>query len=145
MQIPKSLQHFPEPALIVTTDHVYARLWLAFEDSMEELEVLEMPQEEKSDHEGEFYNPDTGGVHATEPHTNDERLHKFIRVLAEHVSHLIRDDEAATSVHLIAPEDMMAALKKELAPEAANIVAKELPINVMKEDEVHILERIVSA
>ncbi|KAA0206044.1 hypothetical protein EDM68_03480 [Candidatus Uhrbacteria bacterium] len=145
MQIPEALQHFPEPALIVTADHVHARLWLAFEDSMEELETLEMPSELKSDNEGGFYNPDSGGVNAPEPRLDEERLRKFIHVLAHRVNQLIRDEEAATSVHLILPDDMLAPFKKELAPEAANILGKEIRANVMKEDEVQILERIVGA
>lgn len=134
MQIPESLQHFPEPALIVTADHVQVRLWLTFEDSMDEVETLEMPTESKSD--------DEGAIIGNEP-LDDERLHHFVRAIAERINQLIRDEEAATTVHLIVPQDMMALLKKELAPEVASKLAKELPVDVMNEDEVKILERIV--
>lgn len=145
MQIPESLQHFPEPALVVLADHVHARLMLAFEDSFEEVESFEMPNELKSDNEGGFYNPDTGGVSAPEARLDEERLRKYVRVLGERINQLVRDEHAATTLHLIIPADMSAMLKKELAPEAANIIGKELHANVMKEDETQILERIVTA
>lgn len=136
MQIPEALQHFPEPALIVTADHFHARLWLAFEDSMEEVESFEMPKAELSDNEGKDMGAELN---------DDERLKHFVHVLAERVNQLVRDEEAAMTIHLIAPADVAHPLKKALAPEAANILGKELDINVMKEDEVHILERLTSA
>lgn len=136
MQIPESLQHFPEPALIVTADHFHARLWLAFEDSMEEVESFEMTKTALSDKEG----MDIG-----QEMTDEERLHKFARVISERVTHLVRDEQAATTVHLIAPPDFAPLIKKDLAPEAMNAIGKELHVNVMKEDESQILERIVAA
>ncbi|MCR4256572.1 MAG: host attachment family protein [Candidatus Uhrbacteria bacterium] len=145
MHIPESLRHFPEPALIVLADHVHARLMLAFEDSFEEVESFEMPDELKSDNEGGFYNPDTSGVNAPEPRLDEERLRKYVRVLAERINQLVRDEHTATALHLIIPADMSAMLKKELAPEAANLIGKEIHANVMKEDEAQILERVVTA
>ncbi len=136
MQIPEALQHFAEPALIVTADHFHARLWLAFEDSMEEIESYEMPKAELSDNEGKEIGQEV---------TDEERLKRFTHALAERVSQLIRDEEAAMSVHIIAPADVAHPFKKLLAPEAANIIGKELDVNVMKEDAVQILERLVAA
>ncbi len=145
MHIPESLQHFPEPTLIVLADHVHARLMIAFEDSFEEVESFEMPNELKSDNEGSFFNPGTSGVSAPEPRLDEERLRKYVRVLGEHVNRLIRDEHAATTLHLLIPADMSAMLKKELAPEATNVIGKEVHANVMKEDEAQILERIITA
>ncbi len=136
MQIPEALQHFAEPALIVTADHFQARLWIAFEDSMEEIETLELPKTELSDNEGKEIGQEM---------TDEERTRRFISGLADHINQLIRDEEAASSLHLIAPADVINPLKKLLAPEAANIINKELDVNVMKEDAVQILERIVAA
>lgn len=112
---------------------------------MEPLDEMEMPKELKSDKDTSFVNVDTHGVHAPEPRYDEERLRHFLRAIAMRVNELIRDEEAATSVHLLLPDDMLAPLKKELAPEAANILGKEIRANVMKEDEVQILERIVGA
>ncbi|MCC6563570.1 host attachment protein [Candidatus Uhrbacteria bacterium] len=145
MQIPEALQHFSEPALIVTADHFHARLWLAFEDSMEAVESFEMPSELKSDNEGSFANMDAGTMNAPEPKTEEERLKRFVHVLADRVSQLIRDEEVAMALHILAPADVAHPFKKHLAPEAANILGKELDVNVMKEDEVQILERLVAA
>lgn len=136
MIIPEALQHFPEPALIVTADHVHARLWLAFEDSMEEVESFEMPRTELSDNEGKEIGQEI---------SDETRLHKFARMIAERVTHLVRDEQAATTVHLIVPPDMATLIKKDLAPEAMNAIGKELHVNVMNEDESAILERIVSS
>ncbi|MCK9361482.1 hypothetical protein M0Q28_04635 [Patescibacteria group bacterium] len=136
MQIPEALQQFPEPALIVTADHFHARLWLAFEDSMEAVESFEMPKDALSDNEGKELGQEI---------TDEERLKRFTHVLADRVSQLIRDEEVAMALHILAPADVAHPFKKHLAPEAANILGKELDVNVMKEDEVQILERLVAA
>lgn len=136
MQIPEALQHFPEPALIVTADHFKANLWLAFEDSLEEIESFEIPKTQLSDNEGKEIGQEL---------SDEERLKRFTSVLAERVNQLIRDEEAAMNLHILAPADVTSHLKKHLAPEAANILGKELDANVMKEDETHILERLAAA
>lgn len=136
MQIPESLQHFSEPALIVTADHFRANLWLAFEDSLEQVESFEMPKTELSDNEGKELGQELN---------DGERLKRFASVLAERINQLIRDEEAAMNLHILAPADLTLILKKHLAPEAANIIGKELDVNVMKEDETSILERLTTA
>ncbi len=136
MNIPEALQHFPEPALIVVCDHEQVRFLLAFEDSLEEVESLEMPKDALSDNEGKEIGQEL---------SDEERMHRFARVIGMRASQFIRDEDAATTLHLIAPPDIAHLIKKELAPEAANILAKEIHANVMKEDEVQLLERLAAA
>jgi hypothetical protein len=146
MHIPESLQHFAEPSLIVVSDHYHAKLLLAFEDSIEEVDQIDMPATKDTDHEGSFVNTDSGGVSGPEnEHDEPNRLKHFVRAVAARINSLIRDEEAAMNIHLIAPADVAHAIKNELAPEAANILGKEIHADVMKEDELHLLERLASA
>jgi len=136
MTIPESLQHFPEPALIVVSDHMHAKLLLAFEDDIEEVDSLELPRTELSDNEGKEIGQER---------SDDERLHHFVKMVADRINVMIRDEEAAMHVHLIASADVAHAIKKELAPEVANKLGKEVHADVMKEDFEKILERLVTA
>lgn len=135
MTIPESLQHYAEPSLIVVADHYHARLLLAFEDSVEEVDMIELPRTELSDNEGKEIGQER---------SDDSRLHRFVKMVAERVNTLIRDEEAAMNLHLIAPADVLNPLKKELAPEASNIIGKELALDVAKEDELSILKRLAA-
>ena len=136
MQIPESLQHFPEPSLIVVSDHMHAKLFLAFEDDIEEVETVELPRTELSDNEGKEIGQER---------SDDERLHHFVKMVAQAVNVMIRDEEAAMHLHMIAPADVAHAIKHELAPEAASKLGKEIHADVMKEDEEKLLERLVAA
>jgi protein required for attachment to host cells len=135
MTIPESLQHYAEPSLIVVADHYRARLLLAFEDSVEEVDMIELPRTELSDNEGKEIGQER---------SDDSRLHQFVKMVAERVNTLIRDEEAAMNLHVIAPADVLNPLKKELAPEASNIIGKELALDVAKEDELSILKRLAA-
>lgn len=135
MTIPESLQHYAEPSLIVVADHYHARLLLAFEDSVEEVDIIELPRTELSDNEGKEIGQER---------SDDSRLNRFVKMVAESVNTLIRDEEAAMNLHLIAPADVLNPLKKELAPEASNIIGKELALDVAKEDELSILKRLAA-
>ncbi|MEI7511982.1 MAG: host attachment protein [Candidatus Uhrbacteria bacterium] len=136
MIIPEALQHFAEPSLIVVSDHFRAKLLLAFEDSLEEVEAVELPRAETSDAEGKAIGQEI---------SDDARLSRFVRMVAEQINTLIRDEQAAMSLNLVAPADVVNAIKKELSPEAATAISKEIHADVMKEDEVTLLERIVAA
>ena len=136
MQIPESLQHFPEPALIVVSDHMHAKLLLAFEDDIEEVESLELPRTELSDNEGKVLGQEL---------SDDERLKHFVSMVANAINVMIRDEDAAMHLHIIAPADVANAIKKDLAPEATRVLGKEVHADVMKEDFEKLLERLVAA
>jgi len=136
MTIPESLQHFAEPALIVVSDHMHAKLLLAFEDDIEEVDMIELPRTELSDNEGKEIGQER---------SDDDRLHHFVKMVAERVNVMIRDEEAAMHLHIIAPAEVAHAIKKDLAPEATRVLGKEVHADVMKEDFEKLLERLVAA
>ncbi|HVM90285.1 MAG TPA: host attachment protein [Verrucomicrobiae bacterium] len=146
MTIPESLQHFSEPALIVVADHFHAKFLLAFEDSIEEIDRIELPASKDTDNEGQFVNTDSGGVSGPErEHDEMNRLAHFVRQIAGRVNTLIRDEEAAMNLHLLAPTEVANGIKKELAPEASRILGKDVHADVMQESEIKILERLRAA
>lgn len=146
MQIPDHLQHFHEPALIVTTDHEQARYWLAFEDTLEEVDTVEVRPTLDTDNEGSFVNTDSGAVNAPEhEHVDRERFRKFIEAVSNRIIELVRHEDAARTVHLVAPADVAHALHAELPKDVEPLIAKEIHVEVMKEDPLKILERIAAA
>lgn len=146
MQIPQALQHFAEPALIVTADHMQTRILLAFEDSLEEVERLEERPTLDTDNETSFVNVDTHGVNGPErSHQDQERFRHFIQTVATRITKLVRDEDAARSLHIIAPTDVAHALRKDLPNDVADLIGKEIHADIMKEDDVQILERLFAA
>ncbi|MEK7115778.1 MAG: host attachment protein [Patescibacteria group bacterium] len=134
MKLPRHLQHFPQSALIVTSDTVTAKFYLAGGDSLEELDGSALPKETGQDGEGSFeFFPDDA-----------PRLHAFAKQLAAHLTKLARE-HTLPSIHLIMPAEVEHLVSKKLPPDVAKNVGKKIDHDVMKESPLTIVERVLKA
>ncbi|MSR84889.1 hypothetical protein EXS71_00375 [Candidatus Uhrbacteria bacterium] len=142
MQLPKHLQHFSEPTLIVLADHVHAQFWLVHLETLEELDQLVTPHEQKSDREGAFVNGDHGGSRSgTEPN-DDERLHHFVHLMKEKIETLCRTKNIKRIDTIMRP-DLAHALRAKLAHDITPFIHKELGVDLMKEHILESLDRLL--
>ncbi len=133
MLLPKHLQRFADSALIVAADSVTARCWFAAGDSLEELDGVALPKETK-DGEGsfEFFPDDT------------HRLHVFAKQLATHLTKLEREHKIP-HIHLVMPAEVEHLVSKYLPPDVAANVEIKIHHDVMKEDPLKLVERVLTA
>jgi len=142
MQLPRELQHFPEPALLVLADSQRAQFWLAHGDQFNELERFSLLPELKSDREASFINTDHGGSRSgPEPH-HDDRFSHFCKMIAEKTSTLVRDGQADV-FHLVMPLEVANEVKKHLADDVAAKLGKTVDLDLMKDSPLEAVKRVI--
>ncbi|MFH1621165.1 MAG: host attachment protein [Patescibacteria group bacterium] len=144
MKIPSSLQKFPQPTLIVTSDSIIAKLFLAGGDSFEELDSVAEPRENKQDSEGYFASADESR-HGDPAADSDDtaRLKTFVKKIVEQIEDLVAH-HGIKKIHLIMPAEVEHKLSQEISNQAGEKIGKKIHHDVMKEDAVKILERILN-
>lgn len=134
MQLPQKLQHFPNGALIVASDTVLANIFLVGNDAIEELDGVAVPKETGVDGEGSFeFFPDDA-----------TRLHSFAKKLAEQITALTREHEIP-HIHFVMPTEIEHLATKNLPPDVAAKIGKKIHHDVMKEDPISIVTRVVAS
>jgi protein required for attachment to host cells len=143
MKLPKNLQHFPKPTLVVTTDEQVARFWLAGGDGIEELDPVSMPREKASDREGAFY-ARTGYQHVgsdlSDAH-DTPRKEQFAKAVGKRIDETVRTGHAE-EIRMISPPEMLHRIEKRLGPESKKRIVSELKKDVMKSGTVDVIKRI---
>lgn len=135
MQIPQDLQkHFPNPALIVVADHAHAQFWLAHNEDLEDLEVIEAPKDEYSDKEGRNIGQEI---------SNDHNEHEYIHHLVHRIEELMQED-AAAHLLLAMPADIAHAIVAHSSDEVQAKITRQVHADLMKHEPEEILKRLFS-
>lgn len=145
MQLPHDLQHFPTGALIVASDSVIAKFFLVGGDSLEELDGVALPRELKQDAEGEFVSFDGSRVAGPASDIDDRpRLTQFAKNVAARIESLIRE-QSVRAIHLVMPAEVEHTVFQSLSSEAQGHIGKKLHLDLMKEDPLSVIRRVVNA
>lgn len=126
MLLPSELQKFSHPTLIVLTDHIHAKLWLAHELELKEIDHLDMPRERMTDRE------------EIETDADPDRLHRMMKELASRITHHATN---AQHIYLAMKADIMHALEKELPSPTKNLINRRQPHDLMKEEMLDVVKR----
>ena len=142
MQLPQDLHHFPHPTLIIVANHFHADFWLAHNDQLDELHMIDMPEELKSDNEAAFVNTDHGySSSGPEPHDDDRMMH-FEKAVAEEISHVMRDKKA-TAFHLVADQEVAGPIMERLAGDVAPLASWPVHADLVKSPVLDAVKRVV--
>ncbi len=142
MQLPESLQHFPEATLIVLTDEQEAKFLLAGGDSLEHLDSISLAREPMSDSEGSFASSEGTHVGSALSDKHDTpRKKKFAAMVAEQIAQLVQNGQAE-ELRLVCPKEIMNLIEKKLPDESLERIKSRLPKDLMKMSDVEVLERI---
>ncbi|MFA5936044.1 MAG: host attachment protein [Patescibacteria group bacterium] len=143
MQLPQDLQaHFPHPTLLITADHMTAKLYLAGGDSIEELDGITEPRDIPTDTHDSTSSGD--GIRTSNPNAdnNDEpRIKHLIKRIAERMEKLVKEHNVG-NIHLVMPADMLHPVKDHLSQDTIKLVRSETPGMLMKEDILDVIRRI---
>jgi len=141
MKIPKQYQHFQKPTIIAITDNQKAKLLLANNDQIEELEIIETEEEAISD---------TQAMSGGQPHLESMPEQK------EHDQHMIKDhlypalnknllkrleNKEFEELIIFVPEQNKGFLEDALHSYLTERL-QIIPVNVMKESLEQIIKRI---
>lgn len=135
MQLPQDLQHFENPSLILVSDHVHAQFWLAHNDTLEEVDLISLPKETHSDNEGLAIGQEISDEH---------RLHEFIHLVVDRLEQIMAEG-VADSVHLVMSADLAHAILDHSNTEVQEQVGKQLHHDLMKEDPIEVVRRLLAA
>lgn len=131
MQLPQHLRHFSDGALIVASDTVTAKIFLAGGDAVEALDGVALPKETGRDGEGSFeFFPDDAS-----------RLRAFAKKLAVRLTALEREHKIP-HIHLVMPAEVERFVTEELANDVATKIGKRIHVDAMNESPINIIERL---
>ncbi len=142
MKIPSSLQRFPEPTLLIVCDSEKAKFFLAGGDSLEELDGIEVPHEIKRDREKSF-SSSSGRAGGLPGNINDDsRKKRFVTLVSDRISTLIRDGHAA-HIFIAAPPAIDHLLETKLPREVRSRIRARVTKDLMQVKTVDILKRFL--
>ncbi|OGL73745.1 hypothetical protein A3E39_03835 [Candidatus Uhrbacteria bacterium RIFCSPHIGHO2_12_FULL_60_25] len=144
MKLPRELQRFPDPTLLVTTDEERANFWLAGGDSLETLDGIAIAPELKSDREGAFTSVDGSRVAGPSADRHDTpRKEKFTKQVAERIATLIREGHA-TGVRIASLPEILHRIEAHLPEDVKKKVLGTTPKDLMKMNEVDVVKVLIS-
>lgn len=135
MQLPQELQHFEFPSLILVADHVHAQFWLAHEETLEEVDLVALPKETHSDNEGLAIGQEL---------SDENRLHQYIHMVVDRLEQIMSEG-VADSLHLVMPADLAHAIIEHSSQEVQEQVGKEIHLDLMKEEPLDVVKRVLEA
>lgn len=144
MQLPNNLQHFPHKALLIVGDSVAAKFYLLGGDEMEEIDGVSVPREREQDAEGAFTSYDGSRVGGPSSDIKDEpRLHHFVHELVERTEKLIGTHGVA-HLNLVMPAEVEHPFSSHLSKPTAAKIMRRLHKDLMKENPIKIIERLLA-
>ncbi len=141
MQIPQHLQHYAAPTLIVVGDHETAKVYLAHDENIEEMETLTAPERKQPDVEGSV---NVRGERFSNPSTDEDdgvRRAQFTATLADYLEEALRGGDA-DALQIVMPADMCRRLQDALPGNLQGSVGKTLEIDLAKMPLTQTLERL---
>lgn len=144
MQIPQHLQHYAHPTLIVVGDFEHVKIYLAHEDTIEEMESLNAPEPKQPDTEGSV---NVGGDRWMSPSTDVDdgtRRGQFAVSVSEYLTEALRGGDA-DRVFVVMPTEECRRILEELPNDLKDQVTKTLEEDLANELLVEVLERLAQA
>jgi hypothetical protein len=135
MQLPEELQRFEFPSLILVADHVHAQFWLAHNDTLEEVDLIALPKDTHSDNEGRAIGQEL---------SDDNRLHEYIHLLVDRLEQIMSEG-VADSLHLVMSADLANAVLDHSSSEVQEQVGKQVHADLMKEEPLDVVRRVLEA
>lgn len=144
MQLPQDLQHFPTSTLLIVSDSIAAKFWLAGGDELEQIDSVSLPRERKQDAEGSYVSSDGSRTGDANEYDDTERLHQFEHLLVDKLNHLTREHGIAR-IHLVMPAEIEHAVAHHLPQDVAAKLAKPVHADLMKDDMLDVVRRVINA
>ncbi len=144
MQLPQELQKFPLATLIVASDSMTAKFYLAGGDAMDEIGALILPKEKSSDNEGSFASSDGSRVAGPVEEDDTERLKHFVKEISSKISELV-GKHGIEQIDLVMPAEIEHLLTETLSAEAKPLLKRILQKDLMKESTVELVTRLLAA
>lgn len=143
MQLPKVLQQFPQATLIVAADTVHANIYLLGGDSLEPIDTVVVPRENREDNEGEFRSSDGTRTAGPESDVSDEsRMTNYTKQIAAKIDLMVRKHSVAV-VHMIMPIHVSRRIVAILPGDVKGSIGKTLDLDLMKSAPLELVERLV--
>ncbi|MBM3204421.1 host attachment protein [Candidatus Uhrbacteria bacterium] len=131
MNLPEHLQKFSHATLIVVGNHVHAKFFLAQGEELNQVGEIEHPREMKSDNESQL---------GSEPKTEQERLKKFAKEIAEKI-----EQEKGAHIYLTMKKELMHPVEEHLPKQTTELINRRLDADLMKEDIFDVVDRLLKA
>lgn len=141
MQIPKASQHFAHPTLIVVGDFEHAKLYLAHEETIEEVKTLQAPEPHQPDTEGDV---GVGGKrYGSISNDVDEGARRlpYVKLLVDAIIGSLRKGQTRY-VCLVMPTEMCHRIKEELPQDLRDNVTKTVEAHMIDAPLAEMLERL---
>ncbi|MDO8583930.1 MAG: host attachment protein [bacterium] len=135
------IQHFLHPTLLILSDHVHAKIWLAHENELNEIGHILVEPETRTDREGGFMNPSTGAVGAAVKHDKEHDHEEYMKGLM-HCFHEALKKQPITYIDLVMPPDLMHVFEAKLTNEQKTLINRRLDADLMKDDILDVVKRL---
>jgi hypothetical protein len=135
MQLPQELQRFEFPSLILVADRVHAQFWLAHGDTLEEVDLIRLDKDEHSDKEGREIGQEL---------SDDNRLHQYIHLVVDRLEQIMNEG-VADSLHLVMETELADAVIDHSSQEIQEQVGKQVHADLMKEEPLDVIRRVLEA
>ncbi len=133
MIISNELHVFQHPTLLITSDHVQARLFVANQNILEEQGHVSLPHENTETREGTPLAP---------PEYNDEsRLKHFVQLLCEQATALM-GPHSIEVVDLVMPSEIEHLFRSHCDQDIKNKIKRTINHDLMKEDILKVVARL---
>lgn len=145
MHLPQDLQpHIAHATLVIVSDHIAAKIYLAGGDAIEEIDGVVEPRE-SVEHDDATSSVD--GIRTANPHADASdapRLKRFVSRLSESITKHTASHDVA-NIHLFMPADVLHLLKDTLPADVSKHIRTETAAMLMKEDILSVLRRVFTA
>lgn len=143
MILPEHLRHFPRATLVIASDTVLAKFFLAGGDSLEELDGVAVAREPLQDAEGTFTSSDGSRVAGPASDIDDRpRLERFVQEIVSRTAELVREHDIA-NVHVVMPPEVEHLYAAGLPADIAAKLGQRLHLDLMKYPPLEIIERLL--
>lgn len=144
MKIPNTLEQFTRPSLLIVTGSQTAKIYLAHDGEITELDAVSVPTPEYSDREGHFMKTGHGEVQgsgsvyeAKEKPIRDEFLGKLSGTLNS-----LQHNVDIESIYLFAPEHHLNETKEKLPYQLLEKGVVTIPGNYVKDHPTELVTRL---
>lgn len=141
MQLPQDLQTFHVPTLIVMADFREARCYLADDQILRALHIINAPDPARPDTEGSV---NIGGARYANPDSavdeGGDRKH-YMKECAHKLAEMVQTYQIQ-DVQLVMPSELLRRIQDEVPADVKDLVSKTLPKSLMKEDLLEVIARL---
>ncbi|MFZ6015414.1 MAG: host attachment protein [Patescibacteria group bacterium] len=141
MLLPESLQHFPDPTLIVIADFGKCKVYKAENIDFDEIASLEADEPPRPDSESSVaVGPGRRTKNDAETDEGEDRK-KYAKEIAGAITDK-SDDHGIKEIQLIMPAELLRRVQDVLSKDVLNIITKSLDKDLMKNDLMDAMQRL---